>query len=272
MLKNTVALTVAGSDSGGGAGIQADIKTFAACGVYGTSVITAVTAQNLEGVRAIQAIKPEMVEAQLRAVLEGYPVKAAKTGMLFSREIITVVADVFAEYPHIPVVVDPVFAATSGSRLIKRGAIRVLCKRLFPKAALVTPNIPEAEYLLGVELRTVDDLREAGEALFRRFGVPFLMKGGHLTELAAGKAVDLLADSSGVKAYSAESVRSVNSHGSGCTFSAAVTAYLARGRSLPVAVGEAKSFITCSLRQPHYLRPGLRVINHSCHKEKPGKR
>jgi hydroxymethylpyrimidine kinase/phosphomethylpyrimidine kinase len=114
MLKNTVVLTVAGSDSGGGAGIQADIKTFSACGVYGASVITAVTAQNLEGVRAIQAIKPDMVEAQLRAVLEGYPVKAAKTGMLFSRDIIDAVADVFAAYPHIPIVVDPVFAATSG--------------------------------------------------------------------------------------------------------------------------------------------------------------
>jgi hydroxymethylpyrimidine/phosphomethylpyrimidine kinase len=281
MLKNTVALTVAGSDSGGGAGIQADIKTFSACGVYGASVITAVTAQNLEGVRAIQAIKPEMVEAQLRAVLEGYPVKAAKTGMLFSREIIEAVAGVFADYPHIPIVVDPVFAATSGSRLIKRGAIRVLCKRLFPLAALVTPNIPEAEYLLGRELRTVEDLHEAGEALFRRFGVPFLMKGGHLPGAAGrqaapsraatiqeavspwGSAVDLLADSRGVKAFSAESVRSVNSHGSGCTLSAAIAAYLARGRSLPVAVGEAKSFVTASLRRPHYLRPGVRVINHA---------
>jgi hydroxymethylpyrimidine/phosphomethylpyrimidine kinase len=287
MLKNTVVLTVAGSDSGGGAGIQADIKTFSACGVYGASVIAAVTAQNLEGVRAIQAIKPEMVEAQLRAVLEGFPVKAAKTGMLFSREIINVVADVFADYPHIPLVVDPVFAATSGSRLIKRGAIRVLSRRLFPLAALVTPNIPEAEYLLKRELRTVDELREAGEALFRRFGVPFLMKGGHLQGAAAdrkaasprvatvqeaifpwGMAVDLLVDGGGVKAFRAEAVHGVNSHGSGCTFSAAIAAYRARGRSLAVAVGNAKSFITASLRQPHYLGPGLRVINHSCHKAK----
>ncbi|HEX7503267.1 MAG TPA: bifunctional hydroxymethylpyrimidine kinase/phosphomethylpyrimidine kinase [Acidobacteriota bacterium] len=264
MLKNTVVLTVAGSDSGGGAGIQADIKTFSACGVYGASVITAVTAQNLEGVRAIQAIKPEVVEAQLRAVLEGYPVKAVKTGMLFSREIIDVVADVFAAYPHIPVVVDPVFAATSGGRLIKQGAIRVLCRRLFPMAAVVTPNIPEAEYHLGRELSSVEDLHEAGEALFRRFGVPFLMKGGHLP----GAAVDLLAYGRGVKAFSAESVQSVNSHGSGCTFSAAIAAYLARGRSLPVAVGEAKAFITASLRRPHYLRPGVRVINHSCRRGK----
>jgi hydroxymethylpyrimidine/phosphomethylpyrimidine kinase len=295
MLKNTVALTVAGSDSGGGAGIQADIKTFSACGVYGASVITAVTAQNLEGVRAIQAVKTEMVEAQLRAVLEGYPVKAAKTGMLFSRAIIDAVVDVFAGYRHIPIVVDPVFAATSGGRLIKPGAIRVLCRRLFPMAALVMPNVPEAEYLLGRKLLTFDDLREAGQELFRRFGVPFLMKGGHLPGAADRKAasprvatiqeavspraatiqeavspwgtvVDLLVEGRGVKKYAAEAVRAVNSHGSGCTFSAAIVAYLARGRSLPVAVGEAKSFITASLRRPHYLRPGLRVINHSCRK------
>jgi hydroxymethylpyrimidine/phosphomethylpyrimidine kinase len=258
MVKNAVALTVAGSDSGGGAGIQADIKTFSACGVYGASVITAITAQSLEGVRAIQAVKPEVVEAQLRAVLEGYPVRAAKTGMLFSRAIIEAAADVFAGYRHIPIVVDPVFAATSGSRLIKPGAIRVLCRRLFPMAVLVTPNVAEAEYLLGGSLRTVDDLRDAGEALFRRYGVPFLMKGGHLP----GEAVDLLVDGRGVKAFRAAAVHAVNSHGSGCTFSAAIAAYLARGRSLPVAVGEAKSFITASLRRPHYLRPGVRVINH----------
>jgi hydroxymethylpyrimidine/phosphomethylpyrimidine kinase len=291
MLKNTVALTVAGSDSGGGAGIQADIKTFSACGVYAASVVTAVTAQNLEGVRAIQGIQPEMVEEQLRAVLEGYPVKAAKTGMLFSRAIVDAVADVFAGYRHIPIVVDPVFAATSGGRLIKPGTIRVLSRRLFPLAALVTPNVPEAEYLLGRELLTVDDLREAGQDLFRRYGVPFLMKGGHLPGAADrksasprvatiqeavsaraatiqeavspwGTAVDLLVDGRGVKSFSAEAVRTVNSHGSGCTFSAAIAAYLARGRSLPVAVGEAKLFITASLRRPHYLRPGLRVINH----------
>jgi hydroxymethylpyrimidine/phosphomethylpyrimidine kinase len=153
-------------------------------------------------------------------------------------------------------------------------------------AALVTPNIPEAEYLLGRELRTVDDLHEAGEALFRRFGVPFLMKGGHLLGAADrkaaspraatiqeavspwGTAVDLLVDARGVKTFSAAAVHAVNSHGSGCTFSAAIAAYLARGRSLQVAVGEAKSFITASLGQPHYLRSGLRVINHSCRKDK----
>jgi hydroxymethylpyrimidine/phosphomethylpyrimidine kinase len=269
--KNAVALTVAGSDSGGGAGIQADIKTFSACGVYGASAITAVTAQNLEGVHAIQAVKPAVVEAQMRAVLEGYPVKAAKTGMLFQRGIIEAVVAVFRDHPHVPLVVDPVFAASSGSRLIEPRAIRVLCERLFPRAALVTPNLHEAEFLCARELRSLDDLRSAGESLFQRFGVPFLMKGGHLS-VPAGDAIDLLVDGRGTREYVATLVGSVNSHGSGCTFSAAITAYLARGRGLRVAVAEAKSFITASLRRPHYLRPGTRVINHFFRAGGTGKR
>jgi len=257
-LKHAAALTVAGSDSGGGAGIQADLKTFSACGVYGGSVVTAVTAQNLEGVRAIQAIDPEVVDAQLRAVLEGYPVKAVKTGMLLNRDIIRTVAAVLKEHPRIPVVVDPVFASTSGSRLIRPRAIRVLRELLLPLAAVVTPNLPEAEFLYGRELRSLDDLRDAGEALYQMYKVPFLMKGGHLP----GRAVDLLVDGRGIKLYAADLVRNVNSHGSGCTFSAAIAAYLARGRSLRIAVAEAKAFITASLRRPHYLRPGTRVIDH----------
>jgi hydroxymethylpyrimidine/phosphomethylpyrimidine kinase len=258
LLKNAVALTIAGSDSGGGAGIQADIKTFSACGIYAASVITAVTAQNLDGVQAIQAIDPAVVEAQLRVVLDGYPVKAIKTGMLFNRDIIETVAAILMEYRRIPVVVDPVFAATSGSRLIKPRAVRILSERLFPLAALVTPNLPEAEFLCQRDLRSLDDLRAAGEALHDIYKVPFLMKGGHLP----GRAVDLLVDGRGVKAYAADFVRSVNSHGSGCTFSAAIAAYLARGRSLRIAVAEAKAFINTCLRRPHYLKPGTRVIDH----------
>jgi hydroxymethylpyrimidine/phosphomethylpyrimidine kinase len=261
LVRNAVALTVAGSDSGGGAGIQADIKTFSACGVYGASVITAVTAQNLEGVRAIQAVRPGVVEAQLRAVLEGYPVRAIKTGMLFSRGIIEVVAGVLKEYPRIPVVVDPVFAATSGSRLIKPGAVRVLCERLFPLAALVTPNVPEAEFLCTGLIRSLEDLREAGDLLYDHYGVPFLMKGGHLPG-PEGSAVDLLVDGHGAKYYKTGLVRGVNSHGSGCTFSAAIAAHLARGSDLRLAVAQAKSFITASLLRPHLLRPGMRVIDH----------
>jgi len=258
MLKNVAALTVAGSDSGGGAGIQADIKTFSACGVYAASVITAITAQNLEGVRAIQAVQAAVVEKQMRAVLEGYPVRAVKTGMLFNRDIIEVVSDVLSDYPGIPLVVDPVFAATSGSRLIRSSAIRVLCERLFPMAALVTPSLPEAEFLCARKLRSFDDLRQAGEILFKRFGVPLLMKGSHLPD----SADDLLVDGRGMKTFAADFIQGVNSHGSGCTFSAAIAAYLARGLGLRRAVTEAKAFITASLLQAHALRPGTRVINH----------
>jgi hydroxymethylpyrimidine/phosphomethylpyrimidine kinase len=269
LLKNAVALTIAGSDSGGGAGIQADIKTFSACGVYGASVITAVTAQNLDGVHAIQAVKTVVVEKQLRAVLEGFPVKAIKTGMLFSKEIIGVVADVLGAYPRIPLVVDPVFAATSGSRLIKPQAIRTLCERLFPLAALVTPNVPEAEFLCTGSIGSLADLREAGEMLCDHYGVPFLMKGGHLNGAAVreaaspwGAAEDMLFDGKVINTYRADFIGSVNSHGSGCTLSAAVVASLAGGNSLPTAVSFAKAFITDSLLRAHELRPGTKVINH----------
>lgn len=258
MLKHAVALTVAGSDSGGGAGIQADLKTFSACGVYGASVITAVTAQNLDGVRAIQAVRPAVVEAQLRAVLEGYPVRAVKTGMLFSRAIIAAVAAVLRDHPGIPLVIDPVFAATAGSRLIRPGAIAALVEDLFPLAALVTPNVPEAEFLCSGPIRSLEDLREAGELLFRYYGVPFLMKGGHLP----GDAVDLLVLEKGGDVFEADMVRGVNSHGSGCTFSAAIAAHLARGRDLRSAVAAAKAFIQGSLAHAHALKPGTRVINH----------
>ena len=261
MLKHAVALTVAGSDSGGGAGIQADLKTFSACGVYGASVITAVTAQNLDGVRAIQAVRPAVVEAQLRAVLEGYPVKAVKTGMLFSRAIITTVAAVLRDHPRIPLVVDPVFAATSGSRLIRPGAIAALVEQLFPLAALVTPNVPEAEFLCRGAIRSLEDLREAGELLCGYYGVPFLMKGGHLPGVAAG-ALDLLIQEKGGDAFESGMVRGVNSHGSGCTFSAAIAAHLARGRGLRSAVAAAKAFIHGSLAHAHALKPGTRVIDH----------
>ena len=253
-----MALTVAGSDSGGGAGIQADIKSFSACGVYGASVITAVTAQNLEGVRAIQGMRPALVESQMRAVLEGYPVKAIKTGMLFSSGIIEAVAAVLTDHPQIPLVVDPVFAATSGSRLIKPRAIRTLCDELFPLAALVTPNVPEAEFLCSGPIRSLADLREAGELLYEHYGVPFLMKGGHLP----GAAIDLLVDGRGVKVFNAEMVAGVNSHGSGCTYSAAIAAGLAKGHGLRRSVAEAKAFIVASLEKAHALRPGTRVINH----------
>ncbi len=258
MATHATALTIAGSDSGGGAGIQADLKTFAALHVFGTSVVTAITAQNLEKVTSIQTLPTKMVDRQLRAVLEGFPVRAAKTGMLFSAAIIRTLVHVLKDYPPLLLVVDPVFAASSGSPLIEQGAIRALQNWLFPLAALITPNIPEAELLLGRRLVSAVDQKKGAEELFRRFGVPVLLKGGHLRQSAR----DVLVDRQGLKAFSARQVRGVNSHGSGCTFSAAIAAGLARGFSLRPAVGLAKEFISQGLAHPLQLKPGLRVINH----------
>jgi len=258
MLENAAVLTVAGSDSGGGAGIQADIKTFSACGVFGTSVITAITAQNLDGVRAIQGISPKIVAAQMRAVLEGYPVKALKTGMLFSGAIIESVAAVLADYPSLPLVLDPVFTATSGSRLIKPRAIRVLVEKLFPLAFLITPNLPEAEYLLQRKIVNRDAMWNAAHDLFDKFGVPVLLKGGHLSTAAD----DILCDARGQEIFAAEFVKGVNSHGSGCTYAAAIAAFLARGENLRSAIALAKTYVSGSLQNALELSPGVRVMNH----------
>jgi hydroxymethylpyrimidine/phosphomethylpyrimidine kinase len=258
MIENCAALTIAGSDSGGGAGIQADLKTFAALGVFGTSVITAVTAQNLSGVSAIQAIDPGVVQKQLQAVLEGFPIKAIKTGMLFSVEILAVITRILSAHREIPLVVDPVFAATSGSKLIQDDAIRQLQDKLFPLAALVTPNIPEAEILTGKSIKNRHDLEQAARNLFEVLNTPVLMKGGHL----ADTALDVLVDAAGMECFAGELVAGVNNHGSGCTLASAIAAALAKGESLRKAVNTAKTYIQHSLKNSLQLSPGLRVINH----------
>jgi hydroxymethylpyrimidine/phosphomethylpyrimidine kinase len=258
MIENCAALTIAGSDSGGGAGIQADLKTFSALGVFGTSVITAITAQNLSGVFAVQAIDPEVVQKQLQAVLEGYPIKAIKTGMLFSAEIIEVIAQILSNYRMIPLVIDPVFAATSGSNLIRDDAVRHLQEKLFPLAKLITPNIPEAEILLEEKIKNRLDLEQAANKLFERFKVAVLMKGGHLPDMA----VDILVDAEGIELFESKLVRGVNNHGSGCTLASAIAAALAKGESLGQAVKTAKTYITEALKNSLQLSPGLRVINH----------
>ena len=258
MIQNCVALTIAGSDSGGGAGIQADLKTFSALGVFGTSVITAITAQNLDGVTAIQAIDPDIVKAQLLAVLTGFPVKGIKTGMLFSSEIIEVVAKTYALYRNIPLVIDPVFAATSGSKLIQDSAISSLQEKLFPLASVITPNMPEAEFLTGDQLSNLDDLKAAAEKLFRRYQVPVLAKGGHLPD----GAHDVLFDSQGLKIYPRDLINGVNNHGSGCVFSAGIAAELAKGSSLRDAIGLAKDYLYNALKNSHLLKDNTRVIDH----------
>lgn len=260
MVENIAALTIAGSDCGAGAGIQADLKTFSALGVYGTTVITAVTAQNLRGVTAIQAIDPLVVEKQLLAVLEGFPVKAIKTGMLFSGEIIETVTAVLKRFPNIPLVIDPVLTATSGKELLQKEAVETLKAKLFTLAVLITPNITEAEILgdIHIKLKSKGDLEKAAKELFKRFNVAVLLKGGHLPDSAS----DVLCDQNGIETFQSDSINGVNSHGSGCTFSAAVTAFLARGLDLKEAISAAKDYITGSLKNPHRLAEDTQVINH----------
>jgi hydroxymethylpyrimidine/phosphomethylpyrimidine kinase len=237
-----VALTIAGSDSGGGAGIQADLKTFAALGVHGTSAITCITAQNPKGVYGIQACSVEIVRRQIEAVFEELRPAAVKTGMLYSAAIIRVVADYLRRRQGVPLVVDPVMVSTSGARLLKPAAVEALCTKLLPLAVLITPNLDEAEILVGEKLASVTDLRAAGRVLYERFGCAVLVKGGHLRGLK--EAVDIFYDGRRELLLSAPFIRGVSTHGTGCTYSAAIAGYLARGCALARAVERAKEYIT----------------------------
>jgi hydroxymethylpyrimidine kinase/phosphomethylpyrimidine kinase len=240
-----IALTIAGSDSGGGAGIQADLKTFAALGVHGTSAITCVTAQNPRRVLGIEPCRPDTVRLQLQAVFDELPAAAAKAGMLHSAAIIRVVARFFQDRPRTPLVVDPVMIATSGARLIATTAVNVLRDELLPAATLVTPNIDEAGLLIGRRLRSVEDLRFAAREIQRRFGCAALVKGGHLGGLR--EAADIFFDGRTELLLTAPFVRGLRTHGTGCVYSAAITAYLAQGFMLAVAVARAKEFITAAI-------------------------
>jgi hydroxymethylpyrimidine/phosphomethylpyrimidine kinase len=237
-----IALTIAGSDSGGGAGIQADLHTFAALGVHGTSAITCLTAQNPRGVTGIQASSPAILRRQVEAVFAELKPAAVKTGMLFSTPLIRVVVEVFRRRKAPPLVVDPVMVATSGARLLKPPAIAVIQRELLPLATLVTPNLDEAEILVGRKLTEVEDLRWAAREIHNRFGCAALVKGGHLRGLA--EAVDVFYDGRDELLLSAPFVKGVSTHGTGCTYSAAITAGLARGLDLPDAVRLGKDFIT----------------------------
>ncbi len=255
-----VVLTIAGSDSGGGAGIQADLKTFSSLKTFGTTAITSITAQNLSGVRSIQAIDPPIVKDQIEAVCEGFEVTAVKTGMLFSSEIIETVADSIRKFELTNLVVDPVFAATSGSKLIQDEAIETLKEKLFPLARVITPNMPEAEYLSGVKIEDIDSMRDALKKLVEKYNGPvFVLKGGHLETTA----IDLYAGG-GLEQGELKSdmVENVNNHGSGCTFASAVAAYLAAGNSVKESLALAKNYTSGSLRHALELKKGVRLIDH----------
>jgi hydroxymethylpyrimidine/phosphomethylpyrimidine kinase len=239
----SVGLTIAGSDSGGGAGIQADLKAFAAHGVFGTSAVTALTAQNTVGVLGMQVVPPEFVDAQIGAVLADLPVVAVKTGMLATGAIIDVVARRAAagELPNL--VVDPVMVASSGDRLLDSDAERAYLERLFPYAVIVTPNLREASLLVGRRLSDVDDMAAAARDLAATGARSVIVKGGHLT----GDAVDVFFDGQHVHELASHRIDSANVHGTGCTMAATIAARLARGDSVADAVRAAKAYITAAI-------------------------
>jgi len=253
-----VALTIAGSDSGGGAGIQADLKTFAAHGVYGLSAITAVTAQNTVAVTGVQEIEPELVSSQIAAVVSDFPVGAAKTGMLSSAAIIRVVAKALDDH-ELRVVVDPVMVAKSGDRLLRPDAVDALRNDLLPRATLLTPNVPEASDLTGLPVEDEDDMRAAGEKLLGMGAPAVLMKGGHLDGEAV---VDLLLDGSRVLRLRSHRIHTRATHGTGCTLSAAVAANLALGRTLPVAVKRARQYLRTAMLRAAPLGEGHGPLGH----------
>lgn len=244
-----VALTIAGSDSGGGAGIQADLKTFASLGVHGTSAITCVTAQNPVKVSGIQACSAALVRKQIAAVFDELPPAAVKTGMLYSADTIRVVADWFRWKDRPALIVDPVMVATSGARLIKSSTVEVLRDELLPRATLVTPNVSEVQILSGLPIEEPEDLRRAARRIHAQSGCAVLVKGGHLTDV--NEAIDIFYDGDREWMLGAPFVRGIATHGTGCTYSAAITAYMALGCELFDAIRSAKEFITQAISQSY---------------------
>ena len=238
-----VAMTIAGSDSGGGAGIQADLKTFAALGVFGTSAITALTAQNTAGVSGVHSVPPEFVVSQIEMVLDDLPVAAVKTGMLATAPILSAVAELAAAGKLPNLVVDPVMVASSGARLLDLNAERAYVEQLFPNATVVTPNLLEAQVLLGRGITTLAEQRAAAEELAALGPRVVIVKGGHAVTDTPGEAVDIVVTGGAVTELRAPRVPTRNNHGSGCSFASAVAAGLALGMSTLDAVVAAKDFV-----------------------------
>ncbi|MCS7462216.1 bifunctional hydroxymethylpyrimidine kinase/phosphomethylpyrimidine kinase [Paenibacillus doosanensis] len=253
------ALTIAGSDSGGGAGIQADLKTFQMLEVYGMSAITAVTAQNTLGVHGIYDIPLEGIEKQLEAVFADIGVDAAKTGMLSQPQVIELVAEQIRKHKLAKLVVDPVMIAKGGASLLADSAQHALRTQLLPLAAVVTPNIPEAEVITGLSIASVDGMKEAAVRLVEQYGAgAAVVKGGH----SAGEPTDVLYDGSAFHLLTAERCETRHTHGTGCTFSAVITAELAKGAGLLEAVQTAKRFITLAIRDELGIGGGHGPTNH----------
>ena len=252
------ALTIAGSDSGGGAGIQADMKTFQALGVYGMTAITAVTVQNTKGVTGFEELSPDTVGAQIRAVVTDIGVDAAKTGMLASAPIIEAVAEALRETTVPNLVVDPVFVSKHGHPLLREDAVDALRTRILPLAALVTPNLPEAAGLAGFPVQTPQEMEGAGRAILDLGPGAVLVKGGHLE---GPQATDLLVTPDGIEPIPAERIATPHTHGTGCVLSAAIAAHLARGRELRDAVIQGKAFVTEAIRHALEIGEGIGPVD-----------
>lgn len=254
------ALTIAGSDSGGGAGIAADLKVFMALDVHGMAAVTAVTAQNTVAVTGVVELPPAFVAEQIRAVAEDIGIDAAKTGMLSNAAIVEAVADAIRTHGIPNLVVDPVMIAKSGDALLRADACTALCHHLLPLALVVTPNIPEAEALAGIPIASSDDIAEAARRIHDLGPRHVLVKGGHLQEEIAR---DYLFDGFSMRTFDAPRFDTTNTHGTGCTFSAAITAYLARGQDVPDAIQRAKEYLTEAIRQSYPLGHGHGPLNHA---------
>ena len=254
-----VALSIAGSDPSGGAGIQADLKTFHQFGVYGMAAITALTAQNTVGVSAIHVVPPEFLRQQLQALAADLPPDAVKTGMLADVQLAATVADSIRAFGWTPLVVDPVMIATSGDRLLSIDAEQVIRDRLLPLATLVTPNLDEASLLTGLEVRDVAQMERAGTVMLDMGAAAVLMKGGHLAD---DVIVDLLVTPDGMRQFSHPRIHSTSTHGTGFTLSAAITAGLASGRTLEAAVEAALDYVVQAIANAPGLGAGHGPVNH----------
>ncbi|MBE7031834.1 MAG: bifunctional hydroxymethylpyrimidine kinase/phosphomethylpyrimidine kinase [Ruminococcaceae bacterium] len=252
-------LTIAGSDSSGGAGIQADIKTITAHKMYAMSAITALTAQNTTGVSSIFEVKPDFVGAQLDSIFTDIFPDSVKIGMVSSAEIIGVIAEKLLEYSAKNIVVDPVMVATSGSALMKNDAVNALCQKLFPLATLITPNIPEAEVLSGMDIKNENDMIKAAEKISKDFAGAILIKGGHLVN----DATDLLYQNGKPEWFSSERIDNPNTHGTGCTLSSAIACGLADGLSLAESIKSAKTYLTGALKAQLDLGHGSGPLEHT---------
>ena len=252
------AMTIAGSDSGGGAGIQADLKTFAALGVYGTSVLTAITAQNTIAVTGIHEVPLEMIGSQIDAVMSDIGVDVVKTGMLSSGAIIEVVADKLAHYKIERLVVDPVMVAKSGDRLLREDALEALRTLLMPLATVVTPNIPEAEVLTVMKIESRQDARKAAHCIVDMGPRAVVVKGGHLP----GPPLDLLYDGKEFREYETPRIETTSTHGTGCTFASAIAAGLASGMEVAEAVAMAKEYVTEAMKRAFPIGSGHGPLNH----------